>query len=136
MMIPRTEAIAIHEIINKFEQGDLSLVNHFSNNINLAIEHYDNDADVSWQRCESKEGLMAVLEQLIQDVFPQGTQLIKLESQALCQNWYATSLTQKFWYGVQEQIVVGTSMIISHVNDQGQVDYFREVVQSIEPQSI
>lgn len=135
-MISRNEPITIHKIMNKFETDDFTLLDHFSENIDLVIEHYNDDTDVSWQRCESKQGLTAVLQQLVQDVFPKGTKILGLESITIGDGWFISNFSQQFWYGVQEQTVVGSSVIISHENEAGQVDYFREVVQSVNPVSV
>lgn len=131
-MINRDQPITIHQLMNKFEKSDFSLLDHVDDNVNLAIEHYQDDGDVSWQSCQSKQGLLGVLGRLSKEVFPKGTKILKLESEDLGKGWYTTRLSQTFWYGVMEQEVNGLSVIISHETD-GVIDYFREIVQSVEP---
>lgn len=131
-MINRDQPIAIHQLMNKFEASDMGLLDHIADDIDLQIEHYQDETDVSWQICKTKQDFLVVLSRLGQEVFPKGTQILQLSSESLGNGWYTTTLSQTFRYAVQEQQVVGNSIIISH-EDNGVVDYFREVVQSVEP---
>lgn len=130
-MINRNIPITIHQLLNKFELTDMSLLEHVADNIDLAIEHYQDDIDIRWQRCTDKEGFVTVLTRLSQDVFPKGTKILQLNSRSLNDGWYITHLLQTFWYGETSEQVVGTSIIISHEHEQ-QIDYFREMVQSVD----
>ena len=130
-MITRERAIVIHQLMNKFEQGDMSLFELVDPQIDLAIGHYQDDLDVSWQQCKNLAGLQTVLQRLGQEVFPQGTKIINLHSTDLGSGWYLTHLKQAFFYAVRAQRVIGTSVIVSHEQDR-RIDYFREIVQSVE----
>lgn len=123
---------AIEQLMNRFEIGDMSLLDYVSDDVDLAIEHYRDSTDTSWQRCQDKQGFMALLTKLGSDVFPQGTNIIQLNTVSLGQEWYQSLLVQEFWYGVESRKVKGSSIIISH-EDDGKVDYFREIVQSVIP---
>lgn len=131
-MINREAGIAIHQLMNKFESQDMSLLEHVADNIDLAIEHYQDETDVAWQQCTDKEGFVRVLGRLAEEVFPKGTNIVALNSESLGEGWVITRLTQRFWYALMEQEVTGKSIIISHEHNNT-VDYFREVVQSVEP---
>ena len=131
-MIDRNTPIAIHQLMNKFETGDMTLLEHISDGIDLAIEHYQDEADVEWQRCKNKQGFISLLGRLSEEIFPKGTKITNLNSRDLGDGWYSTQLSQTFWYGVVEETVEGKSIILSH-EAEGVVDYFREVVQSVEP---
>jgi len=131
-MINRDADIAIHQLMNKFELQDMSLLDHVADNIDLAIEHYQDETDVTWQQCTDKEGFVRVLGRLAEEVFPKGTQIVALSSESLGEGWIITRLTQRFWYAVMEQEVIGHSVIVSHEHKHT-VDYFREIVQSVEP---
>lgn len=131
-MIDRNTPIAIHQLMNKFEKGDMTLLESVSDSIDLSIEHYQDETDVSWQVCTNKEGFMGLLGRLGKEVFPKGTKITNLCSQDMGSGWYSTQLSQTFWYGVMENKVEGRSLIISH-EEGGVVDYFREIVMSVEP---
>lgn len=130
-MITREQPIAIHQLMNKFEQGDMSLFDWVDPSIDLAIEHYQDELDISWQTCTDISGFQAVLQRLAQEVFPKGTKILNLHSTDLGNGWYLTHLTQTFFYAVRERMVVGSSVIVSHQQDR-RIDYFREIVQSVE----
>lgn len=131
-MINRNIPITIHQLMNKFELGDISMLEQIADNIDLTIEHYQDDIDSQWQRCADKQGFTAVLTRLSQDVFPKGTEIIELSSELLSHGWYVTQLSQTFWYGETSEQVIGNSIIISHEHEN-QIDYFRETVQSVKP---
>jgi hypothetical protein len=131
-MISRNTPIAIHQLMNKFEKGDMALLQHVSDDIDMSIEHYKDDADVVWQQCKDKEGFMSLLGRLSEEVFPNGTKIITLSSEDMGNGWYTTQFSQVFWYGLMKQDVTGRSIIISHEENDA-VDYFRETVLSVEP---
>ncbi|OCH73577.1 hypothetical protein A6E14_14210 [Vibrio genomosp. F10] len=122
--------MAIHQILNRFEKGDLTLLELIADDISLQIDHYKDDAETDWQRCENKEGFIAVLDRLGKEIFPKGTTITGLESEALGDGWYVTTFDQSFWYGLAEQTVESRTYIVSHELD-GQVDYFRENVGTL-----
>lgn len=130
-MINRKENIAIHNVINAFEKMDMGLFEYIAEDVDLAIDHYKDDADTKWQQCQSKQEMAGLLGRLAQDVFPKGTHVLALSSQALGDGWYITTFSQQFWYGILSKEVIGKSLIVSHELD-GQVDYFRETVQTVE----
>ncbi len=129
-MFDRHSDIAIHQLLNRFEKADLSLLDWVADDINLRIDHYKDDADTGWQQCENKTGFMAVLTRLGSEIFPKGTVINSLNSNALGEGWYITTFDQSFWYGLTEQDVQSRTYIISHERD-GQIDYFRENVTTI-----
>jgi hypothetical protein len=133
-MINRNIPILIHLLLNKFEQGDMSLLEQVADDIDLAIEHYQDDLDIQWQRCNDKQGFIEVLTRLSQDVFPKGTKILELGSNSLNDGWHITHMSQTFWYGETSDQVIGKSIIISHETGD-QIDYFREIVQSVESAS-
>jgi hypothetical protein len=132
-MFERHSDIAIHQVLNRFEKGDMALLELIANDINLRIDHYKDDADTSWQRCENKAGFIAVLTRLGTDIFPKGTVINGLSSEALGDGWYVTTFDQSFWYGLAKKDVKSRTYIVSHELD-GQVDYFRENVSTLQYQ--
>jgi hypothetical protein len=130
-MINRNIPITIHQLLNKFELADMSLIEHVTNNIDFAIEHYQDNLDIQWQRCADKEGLIELLTRLSQDVFPKGTKILQLSSESLIDSWHITHLSQTFWYGEMSEQVISNSIIISHEHEH-KINYFREIVQSVE----
>ena len=130
-MSNETSSLAIDQLLRAFEAGSPALLDYIDDQIDLAIDHYQDDADISWQRCRGKMQLLEVLARLGQEVFPQGTTITHLSTTPLGNDWYLTQLQQRFWYGVDEALVKGTSLIISHENN-GKVDYFRETVQAVD----
>lgn len=131
-MLNRNDPIAIHQLMNRFEQGDMSLLDQVADDIQLSIEHFNHDADTQWQRCEGKQDLLIVLARLAEEVFPKGTKITQLASHALGEKWYLTKLEQEFWYGLEQQQVKGESFILSHETG-GKVDYFKETVTAVIP---
>ena len=126
-MLAREEPLLIHQLLNKFEEGDLSLLDLISDNIDFCIDHYDDDTDISWQKCKNKENFITILTRLTAEVFPQGTKIIHISSNALKSGWYMTIFEQQFFYGVKEAEIFSRTFIISHEVD-GKIDYFREHV--------
>jgi len=131
-MLNRNEPIAIHQLMNRFEQGDMSLLDQVADDIHLSIDHFNHNADTGWQRCAGKQDLIRVLTRLAEEVFPKGTKFTHLSTRALGEQWYLTKLEQKFWYGLEQQEVKGESFILSHETD-GKVDYFKETVTAVIP---
>lgn len=129
-MLNRDDSIAIHELMNLFERGDMSLLEKVTDDIQLSIDHFKHDADTEWQQCEDKQGLLRVLTRLAEEVFPRGTEITQLSSQSLGKGWYLTNLEQRFWYGLEQKNVKGSSFILSHEED-GRIDYFKETVTSV-----
>jgi hypothetical protein len=134
-MFERHRNIIIHELLNKFEKGDMSLLELVADNIDLRIDHYKDDADTNWQQCQNREDFIVVLTRLGTKIFPKGTEIIGLTSEELGDGWYLTTFDQSFWYGLAESDVTSKTFIISHELD-GQLDYFRENVTSIQYRSL
>lgn len=126
-MLAREEPLLIHQLLNKFEEGDLSLLDLISDNIDFCIDHYDDDTDIDWQKCKNKADFITILTRLTAEVFPQGTKIIDISSNALKSGWYMTIFEQQFFYGVKEAEIFSRTFIISHEVD-GKIDYFREHV--------
>lgn len=122
----------IQTLLQHFEAGSPELLGCVTEDIDLRIEHYRDDTDVSWQRAESIQGLVALLGRLTAEIFPQGTKILGLDCRHLGDGWYQTEFVQTFWYPLEEQKVVGRSLFISH-EAQGKVDFLREIVTSVEP---
>lgn len=129
-MLNRSSEIAIHKVMNAFEKMDMTLFDHISDQIDLSIDHYQDEEDTQWQQCQSKDQMAVLLGRLAQDIFPKGTRILELQSQDLGDGWYLTKFSQQFWYGVSSSEVIGKSLILSH-EVGGKVDYFRETVQAV-----
>jgi hypothetical protein len=130
-MFERHSNIAIHQLLNRFEQGDMTLFALIADDINLRIDHYKDDADIGWQQCENKAGFAELLARLSTEVFPKGTRITGLSSAALGDDWYITTFDQSFWYGLAEKQVNSRTYIVSHEQD-GKIDYFRENVSTLQ----
>lgn len=129
-MYQRSSDITIHQLLNKFEQGDMTLLDLIADNIDLRIDHYQDDADTQWQQCHTKADFVTVLTRLSSDIFPKGTVIKHLESQALGDGWFITAFSQSFYYGLANKQVDSQTYIVSHeVN--GMIDYFRENVATL-----
>ncbi len=126
-----TQSLAIHKLMKAFEAKSPQLFSYVSDDIDLRIDHYDDMTDVAWQSCTSSLELQGLLGRLMHDVFPEGTRIDVLKSQALGAGWTLTLLEQTFWYAVTECTVRGKSYITSH-EQEGKVDFFREIVYEIE----
>jgi hypothetical protein len=129
-MLTRAEPLLIHQLLNKFEVGDMSLLELISDNIDFRIDHYADDADIDWQACDSKLDFIALLTRLTSDIFPQGTKIIHISSTSLKKGWHLTTFEQQFFYGVKQTEVFSRTFIISH-EANGKIDYFREHVVEI-----
>ena len=70
----------IQTLLQHFEAGSAELLGCVTEDIDLRIEHYRDDTDVSWQRAESIQGLVALLGRLTAEIFPQGTKILGLDS--------------------------------------------------------
>jgi hypothetical protein len=132
-MFERHSDIVIHQLLNRFEKGDMTLLELIADDISLRIDHYKDDADTSWQQCENKAAFITVLTRLGTEIFPKGTVIKGLSSEALGDGWYVTTLDQSFWYGLAEKDVNSRTYIVSH-EVGGQVDYFRENVGTLQYQ--
>ncbi|WP_445946443.1 hypothetical protein [Shewanella sp.] len=130
-MFERHSDIAIHQLLNRFEKGDMTLFEFIADDINLRIDHYQDHADISWQQCDNKAGFSELLTRLGTDIFPQGTKINALSSAALGDGWYITTFDQTFWYGVTEKRVNSRTYIVSHELN-GKIDYFRENVSTLQ----
>lgn len=130
-MIERNSDIAIHQLLNRFEQGDMSLLDLVADDIDLRIDHYKDDANTHWQQCMNKSDFIAVLTRLGEEIFPRGTVINTLNSESLGEGWYITTFDQSFWYGLEEKDVKSRTYIISH-ELEGQIDYFRENVSTLQ----
>jgi len=130
-MFERHSKIVIHQLLNRFENGDMALLELIADDIDFRIDHYKDDADTSWQQCQSSEEFVGVLTRLGTEVFPKGTKITGLTSVALGDNWYLTTFDQSFWYGLVEKDATSRTYILSHELD-GQVDYFRENVTTLQ----
>ncbi len=129
-MYQRNSDITIHQLLNKFEQGDMTLLDLIADNIDFRIDHYQDDADTEWQQCLTKSDFVTVLTRLSSDIFPKGTTINHLESEALGDGWFITSFSQSFYYGLVNKQVDSQTYIVSH-EINGKVDYFRENVATL-----
>ena len=130
-MFERNSNIAIHQLLNRFEQGDMSLLELVANDIDLRIDHYKDDADTGWQQCDNKADFIEVLTRLGSEIFPNGTTINSLSSEPLGDGWYITTFDQYFWYGLAKKDVQSRTYIVSH-ELAGQIDYFRESVTTLQ----
>ncbi|MEP1933157.1 MAG: hypothetical protein ABJN98_19480 [Roseibium sp.] len=121
----------IDTLIRLFEAGDPAIMTMISNNIDFRIDHYNDDADVSWQQASNLQEFGGVLTRLATDIFPKGTKIIALESESLDDGWVTTRFRQQFFYGLMQQMVESATVILSHETD-GKIDFFRETVLTVE----
>ncbi len=133
-LTPQTDATdtAIGTLLQKFTQGDATMLSHIADNIDFRIDHFQDEdgADISWQSAASLPEFLNVLERLGQEVFPKGTQAIGIDTLSIGDDWYLTRFHQKFYYGVRQCDVTSVTQITSHETD-GKVDYFRETVTNV-----
>lgn len=123
----------IDHVLAAFEKGDVpTLLGSIADDIDFRIDHYRDDADTAWQVAHNKAELMAVVQRLGPEVFPQGTHIVHTHSQGLGNDWVITQLHQRFFYAVQQREVESVTWIVSH-SQNGQMDYFRETVTTITP---
>lgn len=123
----------IDTVLRAFERGDVpTLLQHIADDIDFRIDHYQDDADIGWQRGANKADFLAVLQRLGSDIFPQGTKLLAVDTEDLGDGWAMTKMRQQFYYGLQARHVDSQTWIVSHSRD-GQCDYFRETVATLRP---
>jgi hypothetical protein len=128
-----TTNFPIDRVLAAFEKGDVpTLLGSVADDLDFRIDHYRDDADTSWQVARNQADLLAVLQRLGTEIFPQGTRIVHTHSQPLGDDWVMTQLSQRFFYGVQQREVESLTWILSH-SQNGQLDYFRETVTTITP---
>jgi len=132
--LPRSERIAIHRVLDLFEKGSPELFGELSDQLDFRIDHYRDETDISWQTALGLEAMAVVLQRLAQEVFPKGTHVLGLASQALGQGWFFTRFEQRFFYPVKDCECESITYILSHESD-GKLDFFRETVTTIEESS-
>lgn len=128
--LPRTEPIAIHQILNLFEKGSPELLALMAEDLDFRIDHYRDETDISWQVAVGLPEMMAVLQRLSQEVFTKGTRIVGLESAALGDGWFMTRFHQVFFYEVRQCECESVTFILSHEVD-GKLDFFRETVTNV-----
>ncbi|WP_417669355.1 hypothetical protein [Roseibium sp.] len=128
---PETAPI-IDTVLRLFEAGDQSILNHIAPDIDFRIDHFRDEADVSWQNATNIQEFITVLTRLASDVFPKGTTIVGLATQGLGNGWAFTRFEQRFFYAVQNREVQSVTYITSH-ETVGKMDFFRETVTTIEP---
>lgn len=126
----RPEDTVIGQVLAKFVAGDPSLFALIADAVDFRIDHYRDEADVSWQRAATRADLVEVVTRLGAEVFPRGTEALSLEVQSLGEGWMLTFFHQRFFYGVRGRDVTSRTVILSHEAD-GALDFFRETVREI-----
>jgi len=122
----------IDKLLSAFERGDVPAMDALvADDLDLRIEHYRDDADISWQRSTDKAGFFALLQRLASDIFPRGTKVLSIDTRELGGGWTATSFRQRFFYAARDGEVNSQTWIIAHEAD-GRCDYFREIVATVE----
>lgn len=121
---------AIGQLLNKFAQGDATMVHHVADDIDFRIDHFKDDLDTSWQMAGSLTELLGILQRLGQEVFPKGTQALGIDTFCIGGDWHLTRFNQHFFYGVRQCEVTSLTFILSHETG-GKVDYFREIVTDV-----
>ena len=133
MTQPAPAVHPIDHVLSAFAQGDVpQLLALIADDVDFRIDHYRDAVDVAWQQAQGKAGVLAVLQRLAAEIFPQGTQILRTHSQALGGGWVLTQFHQRFHYGVLQRAVESQTWIVSHSRD-GLLDYFRETVATITP---
>ncbi len=128
-----TTPTAIETLLQKFAAGDPTLLTHMSADIDFRIDHFHDDADVSWQSGQGLDAMGPLLQRLAKEVFPQGTKAIRIISTPLdLSGWVMTTFEQEFFYGIRDCLCNSITYIISHETN-GQVDFFRETVTNVMP---
>ncbi|BEP95885.1 hypothetical protein GmRootA79_42690 [Acidovorax sp. A79] len=128
-----TTHFPIDRVLAAFEKGDVpTLLDSISDDVDFRIDHYRDEADTSWQVARHKADVLAVVQRLGTEVFPQGTKIVHTHSQPLGDDWVITKFHQRFFYAVQQREVESLTWIVSHSRN-GQLDYFRETVTTITP---
>ncbi|WP_428647186.1 hypothetical protein [Roseibium sp.] len=128
--LPRSEPIAIHRVLDHFEKQSPELFGCLSENLDFRIDHFHDEADVSWQSASSLAEMAAVLQRLAVDIFPKGTKVTGMSSLDLGDGWFVTRFTHRFYYGVRQCNCESATIIVSHESD-GKLDYFRETVTDV-----
>lgn len=131
-MLPnQSPTSAIESLLRKFVANDPTLISYMAPDIDFRIDHFRDEADVSWQVGKGMKDIGQILTRLASDIFPKGTEALAITTQALPQDgWMFTTFEQKFFYGVRGRICTSVTLILSHESN-GQVDYFRETVTNI-----
>ncbi|OBY26099.1 hypothetical protein [Leisingera sp. JC1] len=120
----------IGQLLKLFEAGDPAIMNLIAPGIDFRIDHYRDDADISWQAATDAEGFARLLARLGQEVFPQGTRILESATQDLGDGWFLTRFRQRFFYARAGAVVESGTLITTHQED-GKIDFFREVVTSV-----
>lgn len=126
----KTNETVIGQVIAKFIAGDPSMFELIADDIDFRIDHFRDDADISWQQARSRDELMGLVGRLGEEIFPRGTESLGVNVSALGNGWYLTSFHQKFFYGVRQRDVQSLTYILSH-EIVGKLDYFRETVTNV-----
>lgn len=122
---------AIETLLQKFAEADASMITLLAEDIDFRIDHYKDEADVSWQAGKGLAALGEILQRLAMEVFPKGTKALRIETTALDQEgWHLTRFEQEFFYGLGGFPCRSSTYILSHEAD-GKVDFFRETVTEI-----
>ena len=128
---PKTTVSAIESLLCKFVAGDPALVTYMAPDIDFRIDHYEDEADVSWQVGKGLAEIATILTRLGTEVFPKGTEALLISTQPLPQEgWMLTTFEQKFFYGLRGRMCTSVTLILSH-EAEGKVDYFRETVTDV-----
>ncbi|MEP2718007.1 hypothetical protein [Pseudophaeobacter sp.] len=126
-----TPDTAIESLLRKFVAGDPDLVSHMAPDIDFRIDHFRDEADVSWQVGKGLADIATILPRLASEIFPKGTEALAITPQILPQEgWILTTFEQKFFYGLRGRMCTSLTLILSHEAD-GKVDYFRETVTEV-----
>ncbi|UWQ78161.1 hypothetical protein K3725_12630 [Leisingera sp. S132] len=120
----------IDQVLKQFEAGDPAILGLIAPDIDFRIDHYKDDADISWQAATGIEDFAKVLARLGQEIFPQGTLILESTSQDLGGGWFLTRFRQRFYYALAGAMVESGTLITTHQED-GKIDFFREVVTSV-----
>jgi ketosteroid isomerase-like protein len=121
----------IEDLLHAFERGDEAKMDALAtNDLDLRIEHYRDERDISWQRSTDRAGFRALLERLAREIFPRGTRILSLETLELGDGWSLTAFRQQFYYPARSKEVIGQTWIVAHELD-GQCDYFREIAMPV-----
>jgi hypothetical protein len=126
-----TPVSAIESLLRKFVAGDPALMTYMAPDIDFRIDHFHDEADVSWQVGKGLADIATILTRLGTEVFPKGTEALSISTQPLPQEgWMLTTFEQKFFYGVRGRMCTSATLILSHEAD-GKVDFFRETVTNV-----
>ncbi|MEL0437592.1 hypothetical protein [Phycobacter sp. K97] len=126
-----THAPLIEQVLRLFEAGDPSIFNLLAEDIDFRIDHYNDDADTTWQQAQGIGQFAAVLQRLGEEIFPKGTRIQDLTTKTLCDGWAMTRMQQEFFYPRQNGMVNSVTYIVTH-EQAGKIDYFRETVTTID----